>query len=97
MTFSENLPSPFSHYFPFKYLQPLRTRDVLLFSIMIVELMNDTQGKQNQSSSIYALCCLYKGPPQTHYSANKGALYIIYNYIYFLSNHLPSKGSPILT
>lgn len=27
----------------------------------------------------------------------KGALYIIYNYIYFLSNHLPSKGSPILT
>ena len=60
--------------------------------------MNDTQGKQNQSSSILALCCLYKGPPQTHYSAKKKGALHTHTYIYiYLSNHLPSKGSPILT
>ena len=73
----------FQPLFTLKYLQPLPTRDVLLFSIMIVELRNDTQGKQNQSSSTLALCCLYKGPPQTHYSAKKGCFIYIYIFFYF--------------
>lgn len=81
----------FQPLFTLKYLQPLPTRDVLLFSIMIVELRNDTQGKQNQSSSILALCCLYKGPPQTQYSAKKGCfihyIYFFYQITYLLKDH----------
>lgn len=78
----------FQPLFTLKYLQPLPTRDVLLFSIMIVELRNDTQGKQNQSSSTLALCCLYKGPPQTQYSAKKGALYIMYIFFFYQITYL---------
>ena len=61
----------FQPLFTLKYLQPLPTRDVLLFSIMIVEHYDSSK-----------LCCFYKGPPQTHYSAKKGCFLYIYIYFY---------------